>query len=1016
MPPQQHNTAQPPAMRGGRASPTSTDQGYKCSFCGNCFGRREHLTRHIRSHTSEKPYTCRICGKPFSRQDVLNRHITSHQPRTTLFSTRQTIVSARACKECATSRVRCSRTQPCRRCAARALMCEYPPARRTSSAKHNAQEPTNSQVLVLDEHLPYASHQPFPALSCPPQTHDLEQDISAIQQENQTISVSSTPLTSSGIPNGSSELSDHQSALNPAGLNENWRSTGNLFTAHSVRSNGNLVTSFEEHGNYLGDSNHSESLDLSINWMSPPYDLDLSWMNGLDSQIAVVSGGSIPGNRGISVSPAAETNISSRNELHETYSSSPSRCDDTGTVSTGSSSHDGTLYVEGSITRAPFKGRRTYDSQVATRDTDKENIHSRAQGLSVEAYESLRRNVSASAASNNAVLRTLPTLEKARELVAVYFSRFHPIYPFLPRSTRNLEQPANWMLLLAVIATGSTYSDESHHSSISQELFAILHLSLRQYSEDLPNGLSYNQCSCASDSPEECYFHRQLPVLQSVVLDTMHELHGGNIKAVHRASASRHRLVDTCRAMSLLEIGSVHHVPDYGEGAEIEEQEWLKVESRLRTGLMIWLLDSICVFQFGLEPLMRVDDLKGRLPCCDSRWNRNLTKLTPTGPSSRTAITVGRALEMLFMEKRLPPNLDEFGTSILIYAILRRTKEAFSHYRSALAAWTPNANVQSPPACTFVEESWPPSLSILSRWRNSACDCLDILHWHANSIVSDAAGWEHPTIFHLHLSRLLLLSPTSHLQTLAQAAASPSVGGKPDHQRAASARRHILQWAIQDQYKARLSIIHAGALLWHVRRYSVGNFLEPFGIFLATMATWAYSTAMQLSSRSRIAQPTSTTSPTPPLPMEDQFFVSHSPAAAIGSDQRSDKQDEELAPEFLHLDRPCDDEMVQAYVRWGYKMSGHMSRVGDICSAGAPKRILEQGIQLLALDQTNRRPALRRTDPGKESEEEATRGCRGRWGAYDYYADLLGSLVASLTLDYHQGHSHQGRSGMPGGA
>jgi hypothetical protein len=50
-------------------------------------------------------------------------------------------------------------------------------------------------------------------------------------------------------------------------------------------------------------------------------------------------------------------------------------------------------------------------------------------------------------------------------------------------------------------------------------------------------------------------------------------------------------------------------------------------------------------------------------------------------------------------------------------------------------------------------------------------------------------------------------------------------------------------------------------------------------------------------------------------------------------------------PEFIHLDRPCDDEMVQHYVRNGHNMSGHMTNVGDICTT--PHKVLLEGAKLL---------------------------------------------------------------------
>ncbi|RKK10095.1 hypothetical protein BFJ65_g15395 [Fusarium oxysporum f. sp. cepae] len=44
-----------------------------CKFCHKQFKRSEHLQRHERIHTQEKPFVCR-CGQSFSRRDLLTRH------------------------------------------------------------------------------------------------------------------------------------------------------------------------------------------------------------------------------------------------------------------------------------------------------------------------------------------------------------------------------------------------------------------------------------------------------------------------------------------------------------------------------------------------------------------------------------------------------------------------------------------------------------------------------------------------------------------------------------------------------------------------------------------------------------------------------------------------------------------------------------------------------------------------------------------------------------------------------
>ncbi|KAI8824245.1 uncharacterized protein EV422DRAFT_483207, partial [Fimicolochytrium jonesii] len=47
---------------------------YKCNDCELAFRRAEHLSRHVLTHSGDKPFPCGVCSRGFSRVDALRRH------------------------------------------------------------------------------------------------------------------------------------------------------------------------------------------------------------------------------------------------------------------------------------------------------------------------------------------------------------------------------------------------------------------------------------------------------------------------------------------------------------------------------------------------------------------------------------------------------------------------------------------------------------------------------------------------------------------------------------------------------------------------------------------------------------------------------------------------------------------------------------------------------------------------------------------------------------------------------
>lgn len=262
----------------------------------------------------------------------------------------------------------------------------------------------------------------------------------------------------------------------------------------------------------------------------------------------------------------------------------------------------------------------------------------------------------------------------------------------------------------------------------------------------------------------------------------------------------------------------------------------------------------------------------------------------------------------MYTEKRVQPGTGEFGRIILIHAILHQTWEVARFHRRPLNNFQPSAFGNGRAPTLKMDEIWLPDHEVFSKWRNSACDCLDLLHWAANSTIA-LLGVEHATVCHLHTARLILLTPYTHIQTLAFSLVGdnvPLVG-----QGNVNARQQIWRWVNNDQHKAR----HAGSIIWHLRRYKADAFYEPAAVLLATLAVWAYGSFSSMRG-SRSSSPVST------------------PGTS--------------GPTFIRLDRPCDDELVQIDVRDdGAHMRAHISGVGNILAPQAPERALLEGRRIL---------------------------------------------------------------------
>ncbi|KAJ6119703.1 hypothetical protein N7523_003983 [Penicillium sp. IBT 18751x] len=507
-----------------------------------------------------------------------------------------------------------------------------------------------------------------------------------------------------------------------------------------------------------------------------------------------------------------------------------------------------------------------------------------------------------------------PTAEDCSHYLACFFDLLHDVYPIVHLPTFDPNQ-RHWLLVLAIVAIGSHTSDIQEKDQCRDAFHEMIRRAIQTEKEKAPNGPIL------------------LDFMQAMLLNCIGLLHSGKEQDKLSALTLFKDLVTFANHEKLLCPSQTEITRNSKEAAWVK---WAQDESRRRTGYCIWvsmpylpmmrfqlifsypkLLDCTLAYSFEDRPLLSLDDGQAALPAHEKLWQTgSAEEWKQLWDNSSVNESLYETVHILYIEKRLISGIGEFSHILLIHALYHRTWEVGDYFRRPLSFWNPTARKQSRETAIPTGSVWLPGIPSYSKWRNSACDCLDILHWTANSTIAKAAGMEHPTVLHLHVARLVLLTPFREIRSLATSVATDQMQWSKRYQ--AIEWQYIWRWVKHDQYKARLSIIHAGVTLWHVRRYSTNAFHEPVAAFLAVLTLWAYGSC-------------------------------HAPGTHDSSPNRHMSGREPLQePSFIHLDRPCDDELVQLFVREGHSMQGNITGVGDICGPEGPERILRVGCETLS--------------------------------------------------------------------
>ncbi|KAI0406336.1 c6 zinc finger domain-containing protein [Xylaria palmicola] len=119
---------------------------FQCATCHRVYSRTDHLARHVRSHLQDRPFRCQICKKGFGRSDLLRRHAVCHEGENASKRAKSLHPSPRvhrACRPCASAKLKCDDEKPCNRCLQRGITCQeeaYDDGKTTNSQSSSGQD------------------------------------------------------------------------------------------------------------------------------------------------------------------------------------------------------------------------------------------------------------------------------------------------------------------------------------------------------------------------------------------------------------------------------------------------------------------------------------------------------------------------------------------------------------------------------------------------------------------------------------------------------------------------------------------------------------------------------------------------------------------------------------------------------------------------------------------------------------------------------------------------------------
>ena len=254
--------------------------------------------------------------------------------------------------------------------------------------------------------------------------------------------------------------------------------------------------------------------------------------------------------------------------------------------------------------------------------------------------------------------------------------------------------------------------------------------------------------------------------------------------------------------------------------------------------------DKIWCYEFQMRHLLILQDCIPPLPCQEVLWKADSALQWQQVRKDASAMpSLYKAFHCICLGNWIEPTMNDFSRILLIHALYSRTWGVPANFEASRNHWMLMTSGQDPKALDRFQGRIrsSPEFSCMD-WTIVACDCLDILHWHANTVTGTESGVERPILLHLHLARIVLLTPLRAICDLAYGLVRQhfrTSSAMPDQSLARNCEI-VRLWVESDRCKARLAMYHAGALFRHVRFYSAKSYYEPPAVMLAALALWAW--------------------------------------------------------------------------------------------------------------------------------------------------------------------------------